>query len=114
MPRLQSFEVKVVTGANGLSGAPQYSINGFTLDFDEAKGGCGPNETLEAVGMPDSYPHSLVLRGPESGVWSIDGLTVTYNLAGETPYTLRFGPVELDNESDLNIWQPRPAPAFDV
>jgi hypothetical protein len=114
MPRLTAFDLKIKTGDAGREDMPKYSINGFTLDFEQATGGCGTGETLEATGSPDSFPHTLVLRGPESGRWKIDEITATYYPAGEPPYTLRFGAVELDDRSDLNIWQPRPAPAFDV
>jgi len=114
MPRLSAFDLKIRTGEQGRDSAPQYTINGFTLDFEDAKGGCGAGETLEATGTPDSFPHTLVLRGPDSGTWKIDEITATYYPAGEEPYTLHFGPVDLDSESDLNIWQPRPLPVFDV
>jgi hypothetical protein len=40
--------------------------------------------------------------------------TLTYYPYGEEPYTLRLGPVALDHQSDLNIWQERPLPTFDV
>jgi hypothetical protein len=114
MPRLTAFDLKIKTGEQGRETPPQYSINGFALDFDDSKGGFGPGETLEVTGSPDSFPHSLVLRGPDEGVWKIDEITATYYPAGEDPYTLRFGAVELDAESDLDIWQPRPTLAFDV
>lgn len=114
MPRLTAFDLKIKTGEQGRATPPQYSINGFELDFEQATGGCGPGETFEATGSPDSFPHTLVLRGPDEGVWRIEGITATYYPAGEEPYTLRYGPVELDDESDLDIWHPRPLPVFDV
>jgi len=114
MPRLQSFELTIRTGEQGRDDIPQYSINGFALDFDETEGTCASGDTLQATGMPDSYPHSLLLKGPHAGLWKIEGITATYYPAGEAPYTVRFGPVELDGESDLNIWQPRPPLTFDV
>ncbi len=114
MPRLQTFELKIQTGEAGRSDVPKYAINGFELDFDEVKGGVGAGETLEAVGMPDSFPHALVLRGPREGTWRIESMSATYYPLGEEPYTVRFAPIELDSESDLDIWQPRPEPVFDV
>ena len=114
MPRLQSFELNITTGAQGLASPPKYSINGFALDFDETEGGCRPGETLKAKGMPDSFPHTLLLHGPREGVWDIESLTATYMPMGEEPYTLRFGALKLDSDSDLNIWHQRPAPTFDV
>ena len=114
MARLQSFDLTIQTGDQGLDGPPKYSINGFQLDFDESQGGCGPGETFHGVGNPDSFPHTLLLHGPKEGVWRIEGVTVTYRLLGEEPYTLRFGPVELDGSSDLNLKHERALPTIDV
>jgi hypothetical protein len=114
MPRLTAFDVTIKTGSQGPSELPKYSINGFELDFDEVKGGVGPGETLEATGSPDSFPHTLLLKGPATGTWQIEELRVTYHPAGEPPYTIRFGPVELDNQSDLNLWHARPLPTVQV
>lgn len=93
---------------------PKYAINGFPLDFDEAKGGVGPHETAELTGSPQSFPHSLVLIGPEEGAWDISGITATYNCAGSQPYTVRLGAVTVDDDADLNIWYQRPARVLDV
>ena len=114
MPRLQSFDVSIRTGAAGRPDAPKYVINGFELDFDESTGGCGAGETFDATGAPDSFPHSLVLRGPASGTWRIEGMSITYHYVGEVPYTLRFGPLEIDSESDVNLQHARPLPTFSV
>lgn len=114
MPRLQTFELVIETGARGCSSPPKYSINGFMLDFDETEGGCGPGETFRGVGMPDSFPHTLVLHGPREGVWDIASIRATYSPLGEEPYTVKFSAVSLDHETDLNIWHQRPAPTFDV
>ncbi|HNR31181.1 MAG TPA: helicase [Candidatus Hydrogenedentes bacterium] len=114
MPKLNSFTLRIRTGEHGLSGTPQYGINGFTLDFDEVEGGAGPGETLEVTGSPESFPHSPVLVGPEEGRWDIEGVDATYHCAGETPYTVRLGAVSLDAASDLNIWHARPERVFDV
>ncbi len=114
MPRLESFQIKVKTGERASDRAPRYTINGFTLDFDEMSGGYGPGETFEATGTPDSFPHTLTLCGPDEGEWDIEEMILTYYPFGEEPYTLRFGKVTLDSETDLNIWHRRPQPVFDV
>jgi hypothetical protein len=114
MPRLETFELQIQTGAQGLPEPPQYSINGFTLDFDEAEGGAGPGQTLHAKAAPQSYPHSLLLLGPAEGAWSIESITATYHCAGEEPYVMRLGPVTLDDRSDLSIWYERPPRTIDV
>jgi hypothetical protein len=93
---------------------PRYSINGFKLDFDELNGGTGPGETLEALGRPESFPHSLHLTGPQNGTWEIEGIEATYECMGLEPYTVRLGAITLDDESDLNIWHERPAKVIDV
>lgn len=114
MPRLETLELQIKTGAQGGGTTPQYSINGFTLEFDEVEGGVGPGETLTAKAAPQSYPHSLLLIGPEEGQWEIEGITATYYCAGDEPYVVRFGSVTLDDRSDLNIWHERPPRTIDV
>lgn len=114
MPRLDTFQLKVHTGARGVNEPPKYTINGFPLDFDACTGSAQPGETLELRGEPRSFPHSLLLQGPREGTWEIAGLEATYQCANETPYTVRLGPVALDNRSDLNLWYPRPAKVIDV
>lgn len=114
MPRLESFTLKVSTGKRGLSEAPKYAINGFPLDFDEVKGGFGPGETAELVGNPQSFPHALVLVGPDEGAWDVREILATYTCAGAQPYTVRLGAVTLEDDTDLNIWHQRPARVLDV
>jgi hypothetical protein len=114
MPRLESFELKIKTGERGPNRTPRYEINGFALDFVEIEGGNGPGETLELAADPQSFPHSLVLVGPESGQWDIAEVEATYNVMGGDPYTVRLGAVTLDEESNLNIWHERPAVLLDV
>jgi hypothetical protein len=114
MPKLNTFDVVVKTGASGRTTAPKWVINGFPVDFDESKGGTGPGEMFEATGNPGSFPHTLLLQGPHEGTWDIESVKVTYYPNGEEPYTVRLGAVTLDHESDLNIWHERPQPVFDV
>lgn len=109
-----SFTLRIRTGEKGLNRPPQYSINGFTLDFEQITGGTGPGETAEVTGKPESFPHSLVLVGPTEGHWDIAGVEATYHCAGEPPYSIRLGAVTLDDRSDLNIWYARPERVIDV
>jgi hypothetical protein len=114
MPKLNTFEIQIKTGASGCSDPPKFKINGFPLDFENPQGSVQAGDAFCGVGAPQSFSHSLVLCGPSSGKWDIEEATMTYDLGGEPPYTIRFGAVTLDEESDLNIWQERPAPTFDV
>jgi hypothetical protein len=114
MPRLESFKLKIKTGERGFAGTPAYTINGFPQDFDSVEGGTGPGETAVLVGSPQSFPHLLLLSGPQEGAWDIDGIQAEYQCAGEDPYTVRLGGVSLDDQSDLNIWHPRPQKLLDV
>jgi hypothetical protein len=114
MPRLEQFELKIKTGERGPNRMPRYEINGFALDFEEVEGGNGPGEVLEVIGAPQSFPHSLVLTGPAEGYWDIEEIEATYEVMGGDPYTIRMGPVTLDDESNLNIWHERPAVLLDV
>jgi len=114
MPRLETFSVRIKTGEAGPRTIPRYSINGFNIDFDELSGACGPGEVLEATAHPQSFPHSLILIGPEEGEWDIEGMTITYECDGSEPYTVKLGAVHLDDASDLNIWHERPPKVIDV
>lgn len=114
MPLLESFSLRIKTGAQGPGGAPRFSINGFPLDFDSALGGTAAGETFEGAASPQSFPHTLLLLGPKGGEWHIDGIEATYTCAGEAPYEVRMGQVILDAQSDLNIWHTRPAALIDV
>ena len=114
MPRLDQFNLKITTGAQGLEGPLKFSINGFPLGFDEVAGGTGAGETAEVQGSPQSFPHALLLGGPEEGAWEIEGIEATYHCQAEEPYTVRLGAVTLDHRSDLNIWHPRPGEVLDV
>jgi len=114
MPKLNNFEITIKTGESGGPYPPTWVINGFPIAFEEFKGGTGPGETLQAAADPQSFPHTLLLRGPENGVWELDEVKVTYFPQGEDPYTVRMGKVLLDDKSDLNIWHERPQPVFDV
>lgn len=114
MPRLETFDLEITTGAQGVADTPQYSINGFALAFDETAGSAGAGQTLHVKAAPQSYPHSLLLIGPEEGTWEIAGIRATYHCAGEEPYVVRLGPVSLDDHSDLNIWHERPPRTIDV
>jgi hypothetical protein len=108
------MRLEIQIGEHGLNGTPLYSINGFEIEFDELTGGTGPGERLVAVGYPQSFPHNLVLLGPEQGVWDIAGIMATYEVAGEPPYTVHLGAVTLDEQSNLNLWYERPARVVDV
>ena len=115
MPKLNAFTIEIQTGESEGPEQPQYSINGFPLDFDEMEGGSGAGEKLTASGAPQSFPHTLLLRGPEQGHWDIQSVRLTFECGdGDEPYTVQLGAVTLDNESDLNIWHEPPMPVFDV
>ncbi len=114
MPKLNTFDVVVKTGKSGRTTTPKWIINGFTVEFDQTSGGTGPGETFEATGNPGSFPHTLLLSGPEEGTWEIEEATVTYYPNGAQPYTVKLGAVSVDAESDLNIWYEQPQPVFDV
>jgi len=114
MPRLETFSMKVATGERGLGVTPKFAINGFPLDFDDVQGGFGPGETAELKASPQSFPHSLVLVGPDEGAWDVRDILITYHCAGAQPYSVRLGSVTLEDDTDLNIWHQRPARVLDV
>ncbi|WP_437967075.1 NifU family protein [Sorangium sp. So ce260] len=112
--RLRSLSFRIQTGARGIAEVPRFEINGFTLPLSGVQGGCGAGETLTGTGRAESFPHSLLLCGPEAGAWDIDGLDITYALDGDGERRIRLGAVSLEPGSDLDLWY-EPAPdAFDV
>jgi len=114
MARLETFSLVIRTGGRGLDETPAYTINGFTLPFDQVDGSARAGGVLEATGHPQSFPHGLTLVGPSEGAWDIEGIEATYELDGEAPYTVRLGAVTLDGQTELRLWYPRPAEVIDV
>ncbi len=113
MPILQSVTLRIRTGARGIDRVPLYAINSHEIPFDEIKGGCQSGETLDVSGSPRSFPHSLVLLGPDEGAWDIEEIDVTLHTDGE-PYTVRLGAITLDGETKLNLWYECPPVLLDV
>lgn len=116
MPKLNEFTLEVKTGANPGPETPNFAINGFPLEFEEFEGSTEAGATFTAKGFPNSYPHSLVLKGPERGSsdWDIVSAVVRYECDRVEPYEVRLGSVTLDDNDDLNIWHDPPLPTFDV
>ncbi len=116
MPKLDAFTLEITTGKRSGPEKPGFNINGFPLDFDDIDGGTGSGESFCAKGSPQSFPHALALIGPAEGQepWDIESATVTYHCSGMDEYTVHLGAVELDDESNLNIWHEPPLPTFDV
>ncbi|MFP6598188.1 MAG: helicase [Candidatus Hydrogenedentota bacterium] len=116
MPKLNEFKLEIKTGTNRGPEKPSFSINGFPLEFDETDGGTEAGATFTAVGSPNSFPHSLVLMGPERGEpdWDIETVTATYECDSMETYVVRMGAATLDDNANLNIWHEPPLPTFDV
>lgn len=114
MPRLETFDIEIRTGDRGRGDAPGFFINGFPCDFEKAEGGCSTGQVFKATGAPMSFAHTLRLAGPKSGEWDVKETRITFHPSGEESWSVRFGAVTLDAKSDMNIWQDRPAPTFDV
>ena len=116
MPKLDTFTLEIKTGAQPGPEVPSFAINGFPLEFESLEGSAQSGATLTATGSPSSFPHSLVLIGPQNGqsTWDIESITASYECANMDPYTIRMGAVVLDDNSNLNIWNEPPLPVFDV
>ena len=115
MPRLESFTIKIKTGENGRGDSPKFAFNTIPCEFEDVTGSCEAGEVMEGFFAPRSFVHSFTLTGPDSGTWDIEEVEITFLIAGEfEPYTIKFGPAKLDGESDLNLWQERPAEVWDV
>ena len=114
MPRLESFTIKITTGDNGRDDIPGFAFNSIPCEFEEVSGNAKTNEAMEGFFAPRSFTHSFVLKGPEQGSWDIKETEITYLVDGQEPYSVRFGAVSLDSNSDMNLWHEPPSEEFDV
>jgi hypothetical protein len=56
----------------------------------------------------------MTLVGPDKGEWSLKKVTVDFECENTPPYSVEFPAVELDETSEMDIWQDPPLPTFDV
>ena len=114
MPRINTFKVKVQTGQQGTSEPVHFNFNNHKLPFENVTGSAESGKEFEGSFDVNSFAHSLTLVGPESGKWEIEKVSIEYDCENEKPYTVHFGKVNLDETTEVNIWQDLPVPAFDV
>ena len=114
MPRIDTIDVEIKTGAQGASSPVTFQFNGHNLAFENTTGGTGPGESFTGGFELRSFVHSVALNGPEEGSWDVDELRVTYTTGEDEPYVIRFGKVQLNDANAVNIWRDPPPPTFDV
>ena len=104
MPRVMSFSTEIKTGETGTNTPVRCCINGHTVAFEEATGSTAAQGLYTAEIDINSFIHSLTIVGPDEGKWTIETISVTYTCDGIEPYTVRFGQIELDDTTEVNIW----------
>ncbi len=114
MPKLNSFNIKIVTGDQGMDEPVQFSINSHMVPFENVQGGTGAGQTFEGDFEVNSFAHSLALVGPKKGAWNIREMEVAFNSENTEPYSVRYGEVTLDETNEVNLWQDPPLKTFDV
>ncbi|CCQ91783.1 Helicase [Nitrospina gracilis 3/211] len=114
MPKLNRFHIKIETGEVGTKQPVYFTINNHKVPFEEVKGDVGPGQTFESGFEVSSFAHSMTLVGPEQGKWDIQKIRVDYDCEGTQPYSVTFGQVELDEATEVNIWNDPPLPTWDV
>jgi hypothetical protein len=114
MPKVRTIACEIKTGDVGTTSDVYLVFNGHPVQFSAPTGGTGATETFAGTFAAMSVAHSVTLLGPAEGAWHIDEIAVTYELEGDAPYTVRFGPVALDTENQVSIWAEPPRPTFDV
>ncbi|CAI2718121.1 helicase [Nitrospina watsonii] len=114
MPKLNRFQIRIETGKTGTQQPVYFTINNHKVPFEECKGDVGPGQTFESGFDVSSFAHSMTLVGPEAGTWDIDKIKVDFDCEGTQPYSATFGHVELDEATEVNIWQDPPLPTWDV
>ncbi|HOV61222.1 MAG TPA: hypothetical protein PK349_09190 [Candidatus Hydrogenedentes bacterium] len=108
MARLRTFLLRLTFGDKAPDRMPEYLVNGFEVGFDEVVGELAPGKTVMATAHPESYPHTLILRGPDTDQWDIHEAAITYYYEDEDPWTCRLGAVILRAEEDLQLLYTRP------
>jgi len=114
MPRINRIEITIETGLQGREGPVCLEFNGHALPLNNAEGSAESESTLIGACQPNSFAHSVYLIGPDKGAWDINGISVTFDVSGDDPYTVRYGSITLDESQSLDIWLERPLPSFDV
>ena len=114
MPKVNTFKVKVQTGLQGMSEPVHFNFNNHNMPFENVTGSTEAGEIFEGSFEVNSFAHSLTLCGPKSGKWGIEKITVEYDCENEKPYSVKFGEVNLDEATEVNIWHDQPVLAFDV
>lgn len=114
MPKLNSFKIKIETGDQGTDGPVLFSINRHNMPFENVTGVTDAGQVFEGDFEVNSFAHSLTLVGPEKGEWNIKKISVDFNCEGTQPYSMSYGEVTLDENSQANLWQDPPQPVFDV
>ncbi|HIA02799.1 MAG TPA: helicase [Myxococcales bacterium] len=114
MPRINRIQISIETAANGWSGPVCVEFNGHQLPLDNVDGSVLANSQLVGECSPNSFAHSVILVGPDTGSWDIAGVSVMYDISGEDDYSVKFGAVTLDETQSLDLWEERPLLAFDV
>ena len=114
MPKLNRFKITVETGDTATEGPVLFNINNHELPFEDASGGTGKGEIFKGGFEINSFAHTLNLVGPKEGLWNIKKITVDYECESAEPYSVNFGEVTLDGQTEVNIWQDPPIAAFDV
>lgn len=104
----------IETGVKGTQGPVMFSINNHQVPLEDLNGGCGSGETIEGGFNVNSFAHSMTLIGPEEGEWEIKTLKVDFVCENTDPYSVTFGPLMLDEKTEVNVWQDPPLPTFDV
>ena len=113
MPRVDELEITVETGDQGHGGPLVLAFNGHELPVP-GEGGTGAGETFCGRVAPRSYAHSVALVGPAEGAWAIDRIIVTFHTGTGEPWTVRFGPIELDGDTSVDIWHDPPLETWEV
>lgn len=114
MPKLNRFNIKIVTGDSGMDEPVNFSINSHVVPFENIQGGTGAGQTFEADFEINSFAHSLTLVGPKKGEWNIREMEVGLKSENTELYSVRYGEVTLDGTTEVNLWQDPPLKTFDV
>ena len=113
MPLVKTVKVEITTARRDVDWPVMLEFNGHQLPFDTVDE-VDESHVFRGGFTPNSFAHSVLIVGPETGEWEISGLQVTYDPMGHDPYTVHFGEITLDSETSLDIWQDPPLPTFEV
>ena len=113
MARLSTIQICITTGDKPTTNPVVLAFNGHEVTLSADGGSTETDGKFEGTFSPNSVAHSVHLNGPASGEWTVERVDVSFQAHGQ-PWDVAYGPITLDSETALDVWQEPPLPTFEV